>query len=267
MEISHIVGYVLAVFVGITLGLIGSGGSILSVPILVYVMNVSPTLATAYSLFIVGTTALVGGFQKAKQKLVDYKKVVLFGIPTVITVFITRKFLVPLLPDTITITSDILIRKEVLIMLVFAVVMIFASIRMIKPLKKEIINDDDKLNYFRIIIQGIFIGLVAGFVGAGGGFLIIPALVFMAKTPMKMAIGTSLFIIAIQSLIGFLGDLITKQIIDWKLILIFTGLAIVGIFIGSALSKKIKEDKLKTGFGWFVLLMGIYIVIKELFYS
>ena len=138
---------------------------------------------------------------------------------------------------------------------------------MTRPLEKEIINDNDKLNYFRIIIQGIFIGLVAGFVGAGGGFLIIPALVFMAKTPMKMAIGTSLFIIAIQSLIGFLGDLITKQIIDWKLILIFTGLAIVGIFIGSALSKKIKEDKLKTGFGWFVLLMGIYIVIKELFYS
>ena len=267
MEISHIVGYVLAVFVGITLGLIGSGGSILSVPILVYVMNVSPTLATAYSLFIVGTTALVGGFQKAKQKLVDYKKVVLFGIPTVVTVFITRKILVPLIPDTINITPDFLIKKEVLIMVVFAIVMIFASIRMIKPLKEKIVNDDDKLNYFRIVVQGIFIGLVAGFVGAGGGFLIIPALVFMAKIPMKMAIGTSLFIIAIQSLIGFLGDLSESQNIDWKLILIFTSLAIVGIFIGSALSKKIKEDKLKTGFGWFVLLMGIYIIIKEIFYS
>ena len=267
MEISHIVGYVLAILVGITLGLIGSGGSILSVPILVYVMNVAPTLATAYSLFIVGTTALVGGFQKAKQKLVDYKKVVLFGIPTVVTVFITRKILVPLIPDTINITSDFLIRKEVLIMVVFAIVMIFASIRMIKPLDKEIINDDSKLNYFRIVIQGIFIGLVAGFVGAGGGFLIIPALVFMAKTPMKMAVGTSLFIVATQSLVGFLGDISAKQIIDWKLILIFTSLSIVGIFIGNALSKKIKDEKLKTGFGWFVLLMGIYIIIKELFYS
>ncbi len=267
MEISHIVGYVLAVFVGITLGLIGSGGSILSVPILVYVMNVAPTLATAYSLFIVGTTALVGGFQKAKQKLVDYKKVVLFGIPTVITVFITRKFLVPLIPNTINIDGDFLIRKEVLIMLVFAIVMIFASIRMIRPFKVAIINENDKLNYFKIVLQGIFIGLVAGFVGAGGGFLIIPALVFMAKTPMKMAVGTSLFIIAIQSLIGFLGDISAEQIIDWKLILIFTSLSIVGIFIGNVLSKKIKEDKLKIGFGWFVLLMGIYIVIKELFYS
>ena len=267
MEISHIVGYILAVFVGITLGLIGSGGSILSVPILVYIMHIAPTLATAYSLFIVGITALVGGFQKAKQKLVDYKKVVLFGIPTVITVFITRKILVPLLPDTINITSNFLIRKEVLIMVVFAIVMIFASIRMIKPLDKEIINDDSKLNYFRIVIQGIFIGLIAGFVGAGGGFLIIPALVFMAKTPMKMAIGTSLFIIAIQSLIGFLGDISVHQNIDWKLILIFTSLSIIGIFIGNALSKKIKEEKLKTGFGWFVLLMGVYIIIKELFYS
>lgn len=165
MEISHIVGYVLAVFVGITLGLIGSGGSILSVPILVYVMHVSPTLATAYSLFIVGTTALVGGLQKAKQKLVDYKKIVLFGVPTVITVFITRIILVPLLPDTINITPDFLIRKEVLIMVVFAIVMIFASVRMIKPLKVERVNEEDKLNYFRIVIQGIFIGLVAGFVG------------------------------------------------------------------------------------------------------
>jgi len=267
MEISHIVGYILAVFVGVTLGLIGSGGSILSVPILVYVMHVAPTLATAYSLFTVGTTALVGGFQKAKQQLVDYKKVILFGVPTVITVFITRKILVPLIPDTIYITHDFLIRKEVLIMIVFAIVMIFASLRMIKPLKNTIINDDSKLNYFRIIIQGIFIGLVAGFVGAGGGFLIIPALVFMAKTPMKMAIGTSLFIIAIQSLIGFLGDINGEQLIDWKLLFIFTSLSIVGIFIGSALSKKIKEDKLKTGFGYFVLIMGIYIIIKELFYS
>ena len=265
MDISHIVGYVLAVFVGITLGLIGSGGSILSVPILVYVMHVAPTLATAYSLFIVGTTSLVGGFQKAKQKLIDYKKVILFGIPTVVVVFITRKILVPLIPDAINITSNFLIRKEVLIMVVFAIVMIFASIRMIKPLDKEIINDDRELNYFRIIIQGIFIGLVAGFVGAGGGFLIIPALVFMAKTPMKMAIGTSLFIIAVQSLIGFLGDISSEQVIDWKLILVFTGLSVIGIFIGSALSKKIKDEKLKKGFGWFVLLMGIYIVVKELF--
>ena len=267
MEVTHIVGYTLAIFVGITLGLIGSGGSILSVPILVYVMHVEPILATAYSLFIVGITALFGGIQKAKQKLIDFKKVLLFGIPTVISVFITRKIIVPQIPEIITIFNGFYISKAVLIMVIFAVVMIFASIRMIKPLKVKIINNDVNLNYFRISVQGVFIGFVAGFVGAGGGFLIIPALVFMAKTPMKMAVGTSLFIIATQSIIGFLGDISANQIIDWKLITLFTTLSIIGIFIGNAISKKVNSEKLKTGFGWFVLLMGIYIIIKETFLS
>lgn len=267
MEINYIIGYFLAVLVGITLGLIGSGGSILSVPVLVYIMGIEPILATAYSLFVVGTTALVGGFQKATQKLVDFKKVLLFGVPTISAVFLTRKFIVPAIPDVIFSTATFTLHKSVLIMIVFAIVMISASIRMIKPLKEKIINDDEKLNYFRIILQGLFIGLVAGFVGAGGGFLIIPALLFLAKTPMKMAVGTSLFIVAVQSLIGFVGDIRPDQIIDWKVVLIFTGCSIIGVFIGNYLSKKFSGDKLKTGFGWFVLAMGIYILAKELLFS
>lgn len=267
MEINYIIGYFLAVLVGITLGLIGSGGSILSVPVLVYIMGIEPILATAYSLFVVGTTALVGGFQKVTQKLVDFKKVLLFGVPTISAVFLTRKFIVPAIPDVIFSTTTFTLHKSVLIMIVFAVVMISASIRMIKPVKEKIINDDEKLNYFRIILQGLFIGLVAGFVGAGGGFLIIPALLFLAKTPMKMAVGTSLFIVAVQSLIGFVGDIRPDQIIDWKVVLIFTGCSIIGVFIGNYLSKKFSGDKLKTGFGWFVLAMGIYILAKELLLS
>lgn len=267
MEINYIIGYFLAVLVGITLGLIGSGGSILSVPVLVYIMGIEPILATAYSLFVVGTTALVGGFQKATQKLVDFKKVLLFGVPTISAVFLTRKFIVPAIPDVIFSTATFTLHKSVLIMIVFAIVMISASIRMIKPLKEKIINDDSKLNYVRIILQGLFIGLVAGFVGAGGGFLIIPALLFLAKTPMKMAVGTSLFIVAVQSLIGFVGDIRPDQIIDWKVVSIFTGCSIIGVFIGNYLSKKFSGDKLKTGFGWFVLAMGIYILAKELLLS
>ena len=267
MEINYIIGYFLAVLVGITLGIIGSGGSILSVPVLVYIMGIEPILATAYSLFVVGTTALVGGFQKATQKLVDFKKVLLFGVPTISAVFLTRKFIVPAIPDVIFSTATFTLHKSVLIMVVFSVVMISASIRMIKPLKEKIVNDDSKLNYFRIILQGLFIGLVAGFVGAGGGFLIIPALLFLAKTPMKMAVGTSLFIVAVQSLIGFVGDIRPDQIIDWKVVLIFTGCSIIGVFIGNYLSKKFSGDKLKTGFGWFVLAMGIYILAKELLLS
>ncbi|MBY0486757.1 MAG: sulfite exporter TauE/SafE family protein [Flavobacteriaceae bacterium] len=265
MEVNQIIGYILAVFVGITLGLIGSGGSILSVPILVYVLGIEPILATAYSLFIVGTTAFVGGFQKAKQKLVDFKKVVLFGIPTLTAVFITRKLIVPAIPETVFSSNDFVFHKSMLIMVVFALVMIIASLRMIKPIKTEISTDDKPLNYFKIVLNGLFIGLVAGFVGAGGGFLIIPALLFLAKTPMKIAVGTSLFIVATQSLVGFVGDIRPDQVIDWKTLLLFTSCSVIGIFIGNILSKKISGDKLKTGFGWMVLLMGIYIITKELF--
>lgn len=267
MEIPNLIGYVLAVFVGITLGMLGSGGSILSVPILVYVMGIEPVLATAYSLFVIGTTSLVGGIHKAQQKLVDFKKVVLFGIPTVITVFITRKILVPRIPNIIFSTEIFTLHKSVLIMVVFAIVMIVASIKMLKPMKEAIVTGDEKLNYYRIVVQGIFIGLISGFVGAGGGFLIIPTLLFLTKTPMKMAVGTSLLIVSSQSLIGFLGDILEKQAIDWKLLLLFTLASIVGIFIGNFISKKVEDRKLKTSFGWFVLAMGIYIILKELFLS
>lgn len=267
MEISQIIGYILAVFVGMTLGMLGSGGSILSVPILVYVMSIEPTLATAYSLFIIGTTSLVGGIHKAKQKLVDFNKVVLFGVPAVISVFITRKIFVPRIPDIIYSTENFTLSKSVLIMVVFALVMIFASVRMIKPLQERIVSDGEKLNYYKIALLGIFIGLLSGFVGAGGGFLIVPTLLFFAKTPMKMAVGTSLFIVSSQSLIGFTGDIMENRIIDWELLLLFTLASIIGIFIGNHLSKKTEDEKLKSGFGWFVLAMGIYIIIRELFWS
>ena len=267
MEISQITGYVLAVFVGMTLGMLGSGGSILSVPILVYVMSIEPTLATAYSLFVIGTTSLVGGIQKAKQKLVDFNKVVLFGIPAIISVFITRKILVPKIPEIIFSTENFTLSKSILIMVVFAFVMIFASVRMIKPLKEKYISDGEKLNYYKIVLLGLLIGFLSGFVGAGGGFLIVPTLLFFGKTPIKMAVGTSLFIVSSQSLIGFTGDIIENRIIDWKLLFLFTLASIIGIFIGNYVSKKIEDEKLKTGFGWFVLGMGIYIIIRELFWS
>ena len=267
MEISQLIGYILAVFVGMTLGMLGSGGSILSVPILVYVMGIEPTLATAYSLFVIGTTSLVGGIHKAKQKLVDFYKVILFGIPAIISVFVTRKILVPRIPEIIFSTANFTLTKPILIMVFFALVMIFASVRMIKPLKEKIVVEDVQLNYFKIALMGILIGLISGFVGAGGGFLIVPTLLFFAKTPMKMAVGTSLFIVSAQSLIGFTGDIMSNQIIDWKLLEYFTLASIIGIFIGNSIAKKADDEKLKTGFGWFVLAMGIYIIIRELFLS
>lgn len=265
-----ILGYLLAALVGISLGLIGSGGSILTVPILVYIMGVNPVLATAYSLFIVGSTALVGGIQSAFQKRVDFKTVLIFGIPSIAAVYATRMWLMPAIPKEIFSIGTLVITKSIALMLLFAVVMILASISMIRSGKKKEIVDENatlKYNYPMILLEGAVVGLLTGLVGAGGGFLIIPALVLLAKMPMKLAVGTSLFIIAAKSLIGFIGDLQGSEIIDWKLLGIFTAFAVAGIFIGIFLSKKVPGEKLKKGFGWFVLIMGIYIIIKELFFK
>ncbi len=265
----EILGYVLAVIVGISLGLIGSGGSILTVPILVYVIGVNPVLATAYSLFIVGSTALVGGVQSAFQKKVDFKTVLIFGIPSIAAVYATRMWLVPFIPNEIFTIGSLVITKSIALMLLFAVVMILASVSMIRPGKyKETDEHAPRVyNYPMILLEGAVVGLLTGLVGAGGGFLIIPALVLLARMPMKLAVGTSLFIIAAKSLIGFIGDLQGSEVLDWKLLGIFTAFAVAGIFIGILLSKKIPGQKLKKGFGWFVLVMGIYIIIKELFFK
>ena len=265
MDSIVIIGFASAILIGISLGLIGGGGSILTVPVLVYILGVNPVLATAYSLFVVGSTSLVGAATYMRKGLVNYKTALVFAVPSFIAVFLTRKFLVPALPDPLFTVGEAIITKNIGIMVFFALIMLAASYSMITT-KKCVDCDEDEpvaFNFPMIALEGSVVGLITGIVGAGGGFLIIPALVLLAKLPMKMAVGTSLLIIAAKSLIGFLGDLST-QTIDWQLLLIFTALSIVGIFIGSALSKKINEEILKTGFGWFVLAMGIYIITKEL---
>lgn len=263
----EIIGYIASLVIGISLGLIGGGGSILTVPVLVYLFNVEPVVATAYSLFIVGLSSLVGAFPKYKQGQVNLKTALIFGIPSIIAVFATRKFIVPRIPKEVFTIGDFVVTKSILMMILFAILMVFASISMIsnKNKKTESENGVQKFNYPMIILEGAVVGMLTGLVGAGGGFLIIPALVLLSKLPMKQAVGTSLLIIAAKSLIGFTGDL-SNYAMDWKLLGTVTALAIAGIFIGDALSKKIDGNKLKKGFGWFVLVMGIYIIVKELFF-
>lgn len=265
----EIAGYLASIIIGISLGLIGGGGSILTVPVLVYLLGVEPMMATAYSLFIVGASSLVGAFPKYKQGLISLKTAIVFGIPSIIAVFATRKLIVPSIPTEVFQLGNLVITKSILMMVLFAVLMVAASVSMIREKKngngKEE-SEQQKFNYPMIILEGAVVGVLTGLVGAGGGFLIIPALVMLSKLPMKMAVGTSLLIIAAKSLIGFIGDVSTNASeMDWTLLLIVTALAIAGIFAGNALSKKIDGNKLKKGFGWFVLIMGVYIIVNELF--
>lgn len=264
MELIEILGFIGALFIGIVLGLIGGGGSILTVPILVYALALNPVIATAYSLFVVGTTSLVGALKNMSKGMVDFKTAIIFAIPAFIAVYLTRAFLIPAIPDHLFYIGSYDVTKNIAIMLFFAIIMLLASLSMI--FKKDAADGVDTAivyNYPLIIIEGIIVGTITGIVGAGGGFLIIPALVLLAKLPMKKAVATSLFIIAIKSLIGFLGDVKNLEI-DWTFLLSFTGLSVVGIFIGIWLNKYIDGKRLKKGFGWFVLIMGIYIIYKEL---
>ena len=268
MEIIEILGYFGALVIGLVLGLIGGGGSILTVPVLVYMLAINPVLATAYSLFVVGFASLVGALRNIQKGLVDFRTAIVFSIPAFIAVYATRKYLVPALPNHFFNIGDFEITKDIGIMIFFAIIMLLASYSMIKPKKKGVNLPDDepkevKFNYALILLEGLVVGVITGIVGAGGGFLIIPALVLLAKLPMKKAVATSLLIIAVKSLIGFIGD-VQNLTLDWVFLGIFTALAAAGIFIGIWLNNFIDGKKLKKGFGWFVLVMGVYIIYKEI---
>ncbi|CAI8315072.1 MAG: Uncharacterised protein [Flavobacteriales bacterium UBA4585] len=262
----EITGYIASIFIGISLGLIGSGGSILTVPVLVYLFGIGVEMSTAYSLFIVGSTALVGGVRNAFLGNVNYKTAVVFTIPAFIAVYTTRAYLVPAIPSVIMTLGTYVLTKDIAIMVFFALVMLAASVSMIRnKRKKEEENAVPQLNLPVIIIEGAVVGALTGIVGAGGGFLIIPALVLFAKLPMKKAVGTSLLIIAAKSLIGFIGDVQRYgDQLDWTRLLTVTAIAVFGIFIGIYLNTFIDGKKLKKGFGWFVLLMAVYIIGKQL---
>lgn len=259
-------GYFASILMGLSLGLVGGGGSILTVPILVYLFQVNPTLATAYSLFIVGLTSLIGGFQAYLNKQVDFKRGILFAVPSFIGVYGVRSQIMPLIPDTVFEISSYIMTKSILIMMVFAVLMLLASFSMIKS--SLAINDTQnkkkKVNYFLIALEGLIVGGVTGFVGAGGGFLIIPALVLLTGLPMKIAVGTSLFIISIKSLFGFLGDVQTQAPLDWYFMFTLVGISILGLFLGVQLKSKVSDHLLKKGFGWFVLIMGFLILSDQI---
>ena len=262
MDTTQILGYIGALIVVLVLGLIGGGGSILTVPLLVYLLGYNPVVATAYSLFVVGTSSMVGTYQKHKKGLVDFKTGLAFSFPSFVAVYLSRRYLVPGIPETIFSIGDYEIYKGMGIMIFFAIIMLLASISMIRKGKDEEVVSKNQL-YYKTFVQGLIIGTITGIIGAGGGFLYVPALVLWANIPMKKAVGTSLIIVTINSLIGFMGDVQTLDI-EWGFLLIFTLISILGIILGVFLSKFVSGPKLKKSFGLFVLIMAIYIIFKEL---
>jgi len=256
-------GYFISIIIGLSLGLIGGGGSILAVPILVYLFKIHPEQATSYSLFIVGITAMFGSYSHYELGNLKIKAALIFALPSVVSLLFVRDFILPKIPSIVFTVNDFAVTKNLMIMVVFAFLMIAASLSMIREsIPQEIAERDDSL---KIAIVGLLVGFITGFLGAGGGFLIIPALLFFGNLPMKQAIGTSLLIIFINSLIGFGGDVLNGYEINYKLLFTISSIALLGMFIGTYLSKKIDGEKLKPAFGWFVLVMGIYIIIKEFF--
>lgn len=258
-------GYLASIFMGLVLGTLGGGGSILTVPILVYLFKLNPIQATTYSLFVVGSTALFGGLGYYKKNEVDFKTGAIFAIPSFFGVTFSRGYLVPNLPDPILTVGNTVISKPLFMMAVFSILMVLASISMIKTQKdnsRKEISATKKL--FLISLQGLFVGCITGFVGAGGGFLIIPALVLLVGLAMKTAVGTSLFIIAANSLIGFLSGIRKEAFIDWKLLLSVSAVAFLGLLLGLKISDKIPQKNLKKGFGYFVLIMGTFILIDQI---
>ena len=258
----ELLGYLASILIGISLGLIGSGGSILTVPVLVYLFHIDPLLATTYSLAIVGLSSIAGVVSRLKQKLVDFKTIFVFGLPSIFGVFLARKFLLPAIPSTIHITNAINLSKSSFIMLFFATLMLTSALSMILGKNKKEIEGILPVYGLTLMLVGLGEGLLTGIVGAGGGFLIIPALVILAKLPMKKAIASSLVIISIKSLVGFSGDLIHTAV-DWKFLFSIILLATLGIITGNFLNKTIDGAKLKKGFGWFVLAMSIVIYFEQ----
>ena len=259
-------GFLTPLSIGLMQGLVGAGGGMLAVPIMCYWFSYPATLATAYSLFVIGVSCLVGVRHYMRRRNVDYKIAALYGVPSLMGVFIARKWLLPSVPDPV--SPDICgfcLTKDSFILMTFAALMIFAGWSMVHGWRRKFMPADNMQAMFAFAIQGFLIGILTGFVGSGGGFLIIPALVIFAGLDMKMAIGTSLIIVAVKSLVGFCGDLTSLEV-DWTFLLTFSGLSVAGIFIGTRISDRMDSDALKPIFGWMMIGMSTFIIVKEIFF-
>ncbi|MBT4792159.1 MAG: sulfite exporter TauE/SafE family protein [Halobacteriovoraceae bacterium] len=244
-----ILGFSLATLIGLSLGLMGGGGSILTVPILVYALDMDPKLSIALSLAIVGLTSFVGSIAHLKAKNINLKIALIFGPVAMLGTYIGAKYLSAYFSGAAQ-------------LVLFSLVMLVASVFMFKGRTEREVSSTKALNYPLIMTEGLLVGLLTGVVGVGGGFMIVPALVLLANIPMKQAIGTSLFIISFKSFAGFYGYLGNFEI-PWNFLGQFSIFTIIGILIGSHLVKYVSAKKLKKGFAIFLIIMGVFILYKN----
>ena len=256
----QLAGYCLSVLIGFSLGLIGGGGAILAIPVLVFFFDIDPEAATTYSLFIVGITAVSGSINHYRIRNIDYITVFLFGIPSVIMLFVMRRYLLKQIPSIIYQQGSLVISKSLFIMIVFSIVMLIAGLLMIK--KKSYAPSEERLNLSRLVTVGCITGAITGFIGIGGGFIIVPSLVLFAGLPMKKAIGTSLTIIAVNCMVGILSDLNDAASLDYFFLVSFSAFAIAGILLGTWMIKFIPDKKLKPILGWVILAMSVLVFFR-----
>ena len=257
---------------GVVLGLLGAGGSVLTLPILVYVCGIPPVLASTYSLGIVGATAAVGMWNRARRGHVAFRTALLFGGPSVAGVIAARRWLLPAIPEQVCRLGELSLTRDLLVLGVFAALMIAAGGAMIlntdavnrSPHASQSTRPTPVARAVLVVLEGLIVGVITGLVGAGGGFLIVPALVLLLKLPIGDAIGTSLAIIAIKSLAGFLVDSAAWQQADWWFLLVFTSAAVAGMLIGTVWSRRVSTKGMRQGFGWFVVSVGCLMICKEL---
>ncbi|WP_310589862.1 TSUP family transporter [Larkinella soli] len=264
MDILQVLGFLSSLLIGISLGLIGGGGSILTLPALVYLLGLNPVTSSAYSLFVVGTTSLVGSVHYIRTGRVSYRVALWFSVPSFTAAFLTRRYLVEAIPDPLLRYGNGWLSRDMALMVFFALVMLGAALTMIQSGRESRVPDRVRfrVTHLPVVLIGLLVGAVTGLTGVGGGFLIIPVLVLLARLPMKTAVGTSLLIIALKSLIGFLGDLPATRV-NWFFLLPFTATSILGILAGTYFSRFVSGQSLSRAFGWFLALLSLFILSRE----
>lgn len=259
----EITGFVLTVVIGLLVGLFGGGGSILTVPVLVYLFAVPATRATTYSLALVSITSLMAVTSSVLQKKIALKKAFQFGVPSLITLYSVRAYVLPSIPSQFDLLGYVM-EKNTFMMLFFSLLMLASGFFMIRQKKNNPDCINCRYNPFVLMIAGLLEGIFTGIVGAGGGFIIVPVLMVFGKLSLKQAVANSLFIIGIKSLIGFMGSADIAEL-DLFFLAKIVLIALTGMYWGIQLNKKLDSKQLKPFFGYFVILMGFIVLIKELF--